>query len=126
MTHKFSLDLTGKTCRVSFNIEVDGEFDRTKNMFDSIDELISNFIKEGDNKFVSVTLTSVEPVNKIPTIKVIRDYMGLGIREAKDIVESVMPVVLGEFERPKAVAFMEALNLVAKAQVGHARLQIMK
>ena len=43
-------------------------------------------VEEGPSK-VNVVLTSAGP-NKIPVIKIVRDLTGLGLKEAKDIVDN--------------------------------------
>ena len=43
-------------------------------------------VEEGPSK-VNIVLTSAGP-NKIPVIKIVRDLTGLGLKEAKDIVDN--------------------------------------
>lgn len=62
-----------------------------------------------------VTLTEVAADKKIGAIKVVREITGLGLKEAKDIVESA-PKVLKE-----SVAKEEALELVKKIEAAGAK-----
>ena len=57
----------------------------------------------------SVELTEVGP-NKVKVIKVVREKTGLGLKEAKDLVEAAPCVVLEDVSMEEAEAFKEALE----------------
>jgi large subunit ribosomal protein L7/L12 len=58
-----------------------------------------------------VELVAVNAADKIKIIKAIRETMGLGLKEAKELVEKT-PVVLKQAKKDEADALAEALTKV--------------
>jgi large subunit ribosomal protein L7/L12 len=57
----------------------------------------------------TATLTEIGP-NKIPVIKVVRELTGLGLKEAKDLVEAAPKAVLEKVAKDAAEKAKEALE----------------
>ena len=57
----------------------------------------------------TATLTQIGP-NKIPVIKVVRELTGLGLKEAKDLVEAAPKPVLEKVKKDDADKAKEALE----------------
>ena len=54
-------------------------------------------------------LTSVDPSQKIKVIKVIRELLGLGLKEAKDIVDKA-PIVMKKGKKEEGEKLQEDLS----------------
>jgi large subunit ribosomal protein L7/L12 len=81
-----------------------------------------------DAKSYDVVLTAAG-LNKIPVIKVVRELAGIGLKEAKDLVDSDNPVILRGVDPEEAMAASLALmeqgaqiDLVAHRLPPHVRL----
>ena len=61
------------------------------------------------NNKVDVYLASVDPTQKINTIKVVRGYLGLGLKEAKDLIDSAPVMLTTDFDFGEAQRFRDAL-----------------
>lgn len=73
-------------------------------------EVLSDSVQEAQVEF-NVILNSIGN-NKIPVIKTVRSIMGLGLKEAKDLVESA-PVILKEsISRDDAETLKKTLETV--------------
>jgi ribosomal protein L7/L12 len=58
-----------------------------------------------------VRLTNFDPAKKIASIKIIREYTGCGLKEAKDAIEGAFDGIIGIFEDGEvAEAFQRALE----------------
>jgi large subunit ribosomal protein L7/L12 len=65
-----------------------------------------------------VVLTAVDPAKKIATIKVVREATGLGLKEAKDLVEGAPKTVKEGVSKDEAAKIKAALEKVgAKVEV---------
>ena len=64
----------------------------------------------------TATLTEIGP-NKIPVIKVVRELTGLGLKEAKDLVESAPALIVSGLSPEGAAALRRDLE-AAGARVG--------
>ena len=71
----------------------------------------------------SATITEIGP-NKIPVIKVVRELTGLGLKEAKDLVDATPKAVKENAPRPKPRKSEEARAAGAKVELATRRLAI--
>lgn len=114
---------------VNFAINVKApatENEKVKEYFEAVNKLTREFFFAlGDT---NMPLYLLSPgLNKINVIKVIRDVLGCGLKEAKDMVESPLPYELSSgMPREKVLEAKRSLESAgASVQIGRRALNVM-
>nr|YP_007878182.1 50S ribosomal protein L12 [Calliarthron tuberculosum]AGA63793.1 50S ribosomal protein L12 [Calliarthron tuberculosum] len=81
-------------------------------MMDSAATLSSNIIEEQEKTEFDIVLESVPASKKIAILKVVRSITGLGLKEAKDLVESAPKVIKEAMSKEDAEEIKKKLEEV--------------
>lgn len=95
---EFKVELTDTYHAISVNMTVrspDGDRARAQEYFDKVQALTKEFFFSYPEKFIPVYLED-HGMNKINCIKTIREFLQIGLKEAKDLAEAPKPVCLSD------------------------------
>lgn len=131
---KYDINIGDSSLSVRVQIDVEGSFadsilPHTNNFFREVHEKLMAILAEHHKKWYAVLMDDVGP-NKISTIKTVRQYTNLGLKEAKDLVESVDhgPKVLSDkLTKEEALRFAQELtSLGCKATAAPLSFMVMR
>jgi len=126
----FKIEYNGQYHNINLMVDVkapSGDEDRVKDYFEAVQRVTRDFFFHLPENQVAVYMDNYG-VNKIAVIKVVREHLRNGLKEAKDLVEMPTPVELADkMSRPLAIDFKNALEAVgATAMVGPKKFHVMK
>lgn len=127
---EFKVELTDTYHAISVNMTVrspDGDRARAQEYFDKVQALTKEFFFSYPEKFIPVYLED-HGMNKINCIKTIREFLQIGLKEAKDLAEAPKPVCLSDgMPRGQAIQFKNKLEEAGCiALVGGPKLHVMR